>query len=281
MVLWWPGAFRSQPWRSWFWAKRPGDSGSGLDFTEWATGYYWFYKIPSENGHLEQLAFKSPEDRRSLSHGRRLVKATAVYILTYQNDTPNWGTNSTLVAIGPPCGNWHSNLYETHEVTRSQTFGILAAVRAERQKIAKVRAAVAKTGELECTVQAAVMAQLDLPIEMHVAVMGERERALFMRAAVRTERLLESTVEAAVGKDFSLPSIMEATVQGNVHLHHGMRVAVRGETQKFVGITAFVVKSRADHIYLEFENLLPQEMDLRGVPNWPSRVKDYRKDAIS
>jgi hypothetical protein len=266
---WWAG----QPWDTWFWGLIPSSAWG------WPPGDYQVRKISPAGGHQVQLAIRSPI-ARSGGPANYTVKANVVYILTYQNDTPNWGTSSRLVAISPPCGNWVSNLYETpNEVMRSQTFGILAAIQGEREKIARVLAAVAKTGELASTVQAAVMAQLDLPIEMHAAVMGERERALPMRAAVRTERLLESTVEAAVGKDFDLTSTILAAVQGNPHLRHGMRAAVKGEAEKTVGISAFVVNSRVDHIYLEFENLWPQEMDIR-VPNWASRVKDYRKDSI-
>lgn len=280
LLLWWPGAFSSQPWRTWFWATRPGTTATYSPYTEWAAGYYWFYKIPAEGGHREQLAFRSPEDRRSTSWGQRLVKANVIYIVTYVTDTPNWGNVSQFIDIGPPCGNWRSAMFEEGETTRSQTYSLLAAAQSNRELPIGIDAAVAKTEELAPGVTATIQATPELPITTQAAIAGNPELAHPVRAAIRAELLLEPGIIAAIGKDFSLVPGVTATVQGNPYQWYGTRAAIKGETEKSVGITAFVVKSRATQIMLEMENLWPQEMDLRSTPNSPSEWRDWRKHQL-
>jgi hypothetical protein len=280
LLLWWPGAFSSQPWRTWFWATRPGTTATYSPYTEWAAGYYWFYKIPAEGGHREQLAFRSPEDRRSTGWGQRLVKANVIYIVTYVTDTPNWGNVSQFIDIGPPCGNWRSAMFEEGETTRSQTYSLLAAAQSNRELPIGIDAAVAKTEELAPGVTATIQATPELPITTQAAIAGNPELAHPVRAAIRAELLLEPGIIAAIGKDFSLVPGVTATVQGNPYQWYGTRAAIKGETEKSVGITAFVVKSRATQIMLEMENLWPQEMDLRSTPNSPSEWRDWRKHQL-
>lgn len=280
LLLWWPGAFSSQPWRTWFWATRPGTTATYSPYTEWAAGYYWFYKIPAEGGHREQLAFRSPEDRRSTGWGRRLVKKDVLYIITHAGDTPNWGNVSQFIDIGPPCGNWRSAMFEEGETTRSQTYSLLAAAQSNRELPIGIDAAVAKTEELAPGVTATIQATPELPITTQAAIAGNPELAHPVRAAIRAELLLEPGIIAAIGKDFSLVPGVTATVQGNPYQWYGTRAAIKGETEKSVGITAFVVKSRATQIMLEMENLWPQEMDLRSTPNSPSEWRDWRKHQL-
>ena len=280
LLLWWPGTFPSQPWRTWFWATRPGTSATYSPYTEWAAGYYWFYKIPAEGGHREQLAFRSPEDRRSTGWGRRLVKKDVLYIITHAGDTPNWGNVSQFIDIGPPCGNWRSAMFEEGETTRSQTYSLLAAAQSNRELPIGIDAAVAKTEELAPGVTATIQATPELPITTQAAIAGNPELAHPVRAAIRAELLLEPGIIAAIGKDFSLVPGVTATVQGNPYQWYGTRAAIKGETEKSVGITAFVVKSRATQIMLEMENLWPQEMDLRSTPNSPSEWRDWRKHQL-
>ena len=280
LLLWWPGTFPSQPWRTWFWATRPGTGATYSPYTEWAAGYYWFYKIPAEGGHREQLAFRSPEDRRSTGWGQRLVKANVIYIVTYVTDTPNWGNVSQFIDIGPPCGNWRSAMFEEGETTRSQTYSLLAAAQSNRELPIGIDAAVAKTEELAPGVTATIQATPELPITTQAAIAGNPELAHPVRAAIRAELLLEPGIIAAIGKDFSLVPGVTATVQGNPYQWYGTRAAIKGETEKSVGITAFVVKSRATQIMLEMENLWPQEMDLRSTPNSPSEWRDWRKHQL-
>jgi len=280
LVLWWPGTFPSQPWRTWFWATRPGTGATYSPYTEWAAGYYWFYKIPAEGGHREQLAFRSPEDRRSTGWGRRLVKKDVLYIITHAGDTPNWGNVSQFIDIGPPCGNWRSAMFEEGETTRSQTYSLLAAAQSNRELPIGIDAAVAKTEELAPGVTATIQATPELPITTQAAIAGNPELAHPVRAAIRAELYLEPAIIAAVGKDFSLDCGATATVQGNPYKWYGTRAAIIGETEKSVGITAFVVKSRATQIMLEMENLWPQELDLRSTPNSPSKFRDWRKQPI-
>lgn len=280
LLLWWPGAFPSQPWRTWFWATRPGTSATYSRYTEWAAGYYWFYKIPAEGGHREQLAFRSPEDRRSTGWGQRLVKKDVLYIITHAGDTPNWGNVSQFIDIGPPCGNWRSAMFEEGETTRSQTYSLLAAAQSNRELPIGIDAAVAKTEELAPGVTATIQATPELPITTQAAIAGNPELAHPVRAAIRAELLLEPGIIAAIGKDFSLVPGVTATVQGNPYQWYGTRAAIKGETEKTVGIVAFVVKSRADQIMLEMENNWPQELDLRSTPNSPSKFRDWRKQPI-
>jgi hypothetical protein len=280
LLLWWPGAFSSQPWRTWFWATRPGTTATYSPYTEWAAGYYWFYKIPAEGGHREQLAFRSPEDRRSTGWGQRLVKANVIYIVTYVTDTPNWGNVSQFIDIGPPCGNWRSAMFEEGETTRSQTYSLLAAVQSNRELPVGIGATVAKTEELAPGVTATIQATPELPITTQAAIAGNPELVHPVRAAIRAELLLEPGIIAAIGKDFSLVPGVTATVQGNPYQWYGTRAAIKGETENSVGITAFVVKSRATQIMLEMENLWPQEMDLRSTPNSPSEWRDWRKHQL-
>jgi len=280
LLLWWPGAFPSQPWRTWFWATRPGTSATYSPYTEWAAGYYWFYKIPAEGGHREQLAFRSPEDRRSVGWGQRLVKKDVIYIITYPGDTPNWGNASQFIDIGPPCGNWLSGMFEEGEITRSQTYSVQAAVQAVREMPTSIGAAVAKNDELEAGITATIRATPELPIITQAAIAGNPELVHPIRAAIRAELYLEPAIIAAVGKDFSLDCGATATVQGNPYKWYGTRAAIKGETEKTVGIVAFVVKSRADQIMLEMENNWPQELDLRSTPNSPSKFRDWRKQPI-
>ena len=277
LYLWWPvdPYIRRHPYRTWVWEQR-----YDTDATEWANGYYWFYRIPAENGHREQLAFRSPEDRRSVGWGQRLVKKDVIYIITYPGDTPNWGNASQFIDIGPPCGNWQSSMFEVRETTRSQTYSVQAAVQAVREMPTSIGAAVAKNDELGAGITATIRATPELPIITQAAIAGNPELVHPIRAAIRAELYLEPAIIAAVGKDFSLDCGATATVQGNPYKWYGTRAAIKGETEKTVGIVAFVVKSRADQIMLEMENNWPQELDLRSTPNSPSKFRDWRKQPI-
>lgn len=277
LYLWWPvdPYIRRHPYRTWVWERR-----YDTNATEWANGYYWFYRIPAENGHREQLAFRSPEDRRSVGWGQRLVKKDVIYIITYPGDTPNWGNVSQFIDVGPPCGNWRSSMFEEAEITRSQTYSVQAAIRTVRELPVSIGAAVAKNDELDVGVTATIRATPELPITTQAAIAGNPELVHPIRAAIRAELYLEPAIIAAVGKDFSLDCGATATVQGNPYKWYGTRAAIKGETEKTVGIVAFVVKSRADQIMLEMENNWPQELDLRSTPNSPSKFRDWRKQPI-
>lgn len=277
LYLWWPvdPYIRRHPYRTWVWERR-----YDTNATEWANGYYWFYRIPAENGHREQLAFRSPEDRRSVGWGQRLVKKDVIYIITYPGDTPNWGNVSQFIDVGPPCGNWRSSMFEEAEITRSQTYSVQAAVQAVREMPTSIGAAVAKNDELDAGITATIQATPELPVLTYAAIAGNPELVHPIRAAIRAEPYLEPAIIAAVGKDFSLDCGATATVQGNPYKWYGTRAAIKGETEKTVGITAFVVKSRATQIMLEMENLWPQEMDLRSTPNSPSEWRDWRKHQL-
>jgi len=166
------------------------------------------------------------------------------------------------------------------EVTRSQTSGLKAAIQDGREKISGIRATVARTGQLADAITASVQAQRDAPVTLQAAVQGTVTRNIPIKAAVRTERDLASGIEAAVARTAELPVSIQTAIQGCSQLPICTRAAIRGEAQMSVGIIANVVVSRAPQIYLEMENLVPQEFDLRGTPNWPSRVKDWRAESL-
>lgn len=284
MTLWWPNAFPDKPWRTWFWARRPGEDDAGLKFQEWPPGYYWFYKIPPEAGHKQQLAFKSPEDRRCYAWKsfNCNIKANVIYIITYPGDTPNWG-NSTLVNIGPPCGNWRSNMYKVIPPTaiiRNQTAGIKTAIRTDQGSRSRIRSAIAKTFIMNTNVITAVRTSRVVSSKTITAIQTNRDRSTNIRSAVRVVREVECTLVSAIGKDFDLESKVTATVQGNPIKAVRYRGALKGEAQTTSQITAFVVLSRAEKIMLEMENLYPQEFDMRSVPNWASEFKDWRKSKL-
>jgi len=288
-MRWWtslqyPYSFADHPWGEWFWDRREDINNSDIYVRyggEWPTGWYEFFKIYPSNGHGEQLAFRSPETRKCLDWDdwHWTVHKDVIYILTLPGDTPNWA-GAGLVAVSPPCSNWYSQLYMVTEVTRSQTSALRAAVQDTRELSPRIRATVAKTSELPDAITASIQGNPEAPIRLHAAVRGEASRDIGIKAAVRTERGLVPGIEAAVAKTDELPITILATVQGYTQLDIRTRAAIKGEAQKSVGIIANVVVSRVPQIYLEMENLVPQELDLRSTPNWPSKVKDWRKDSI-
>lgn len=291
MTLWWPWAiaspFKDFAWDTWFWARLPahGDDNEAWGWPGWTSRnpgtYYYFRKITPSGGHKQQLAIKSPEDRYDSTTGYT-VKANMIYVCCYIDDTPNWGSISSLVSISPPCANWNTALYQgTEELTRSQTSGLKAAIQDGREKCSGVRATVARTGELVDSITASVQAHRNASVILQAAVRGTVARSIPIKAAVRTERTLAPDIEAAIAKTDQLPITIRAAVRGHTQLPIRTRAAIKGEAKKSVGIVAYVVVSRVPQIYLEMENLVPQEFDLRGTPNWPSKVKDWRAESLS
>jgi len=287
VTLWWtyamvlPVALGNYPWNQWFWAPLPaGDAyyaAGGWPGWQTANTYYYFFKIPASGNHRMQLAIKSPVDRSSALIS---IKANVIYLLTYPDDLPNWGGVSAGT-IAPPCGNWHTTIYEyPAETTRSQTFEIRAAVQGIRQSAVKIRAAIALTDSLDYGILAAIQGNPELSYLAAAAIQGNRQQTVHQRAAVVAERELGCDMMAAIGHDFDLPAVTKAAIQGHPQKYHGMRAALKGEAEKRVGIRAFVVKSRVDQIYLEFENKWPQEFGFTTIPNNPSRTKDYQKDGL-
>jgi hypothetical protein len=297
-MLWWPGVislydddgnlilgatlnFATKPRDTWFYAPIPGGAWGwpGASTASAVDTYYWFYIISASGGHKTQLAIKSPVTRTS-EYGYT-VQADIIYILCYEDDTPNWGNTSSMISIAPPCANWYTDLYEVPaEVMRSQTSGLQAAIQGIRERDISIISAVAKEDSEDIGILAAVQAELELPITIQAAIKGARERSLPIRAAIRSECIVEPDIIAAVAKEDSEDIGILATIQGERFVYDNLKAAILGEAERTVGITAVVVKSRADKILLEMENLWPQELDLRSTPNWASRTKDYRKDSL-
>jgi len=282
MTLWWPNAFLTQPYNTWFYAKRPGETST--DPGEWPMGYYWFLKIQASGGHKDQLIFYSDVDKYYKAcwsdHTKVEFHAGVKYLLCLPDDTPNWA-GANLVEIAPPCGNWRSDMYIVSASTRSQTSGLLAAVRKDLELQPRLLAAVAKTDQLGDGVLAAIQANRDAPVTIRAAIMGEPSQDIGIRAAVRAERELAPGIEAAVAKTDQLGSAIKAAVQGNPQVNIRTRAAIKGEAQKTVSIVAYVVVRRVDKIKLEMENNIPQEVDIRSTPNWASKVKDWGRESFS
>ena len=282
VIIWWVGAFPSQPFRTWFAAPIPkmawGWPG-GFPFAY--TCIYSFYKIPAENGHKEQLVIKSPVDRVKAGENI-LIKANVYYLVASPGDTPNWGTRSSTITVSPPCGNWWTSFFEVSLlITRSQTSTLNAAVQGNRDLSVGIKASVVQTSDLVDSITAAVQGyRQSPPIILRAGVQGNISRDVLINAAVAQQRDLAPSIKAAVAKDSDLPINIQAAVCGNPQINIRTRAAVRGEAQKSSGIIAYVVVSRGPQIYLEMENLVPQEFDLRSTPNWSSKIKDWRKDTL-
>ena len=319
MVLWWPNAFPDQPYNTWFWAKRPGDTGpvdpdtwdnhgyplvpgpcgAADAFWEWPSGYYWFYKIPPTpvyatlNGNAvflyyrpEQLAFKSPDRRCAYvidddcAIDRWFVEANTIYIFTYPDELPACPNTGDVIAIASPCDNWESAIWSVKEVERTQSWGLKAAVQQIRTLNPSVSAAIGQPTALDCSVLSAIAATQDLAPGTLAAISGEAQKTPRIQAAIRSDRVLQPGILSVVAKDFDLLPCALAAISGDNQQHVHLKSAIRADTQKNASIIANVVKSRADQIMLEMENNWPQELDLRSTPNSPSKFRDWRKQPI-
>lgn len=270
-TTWWQSDFAQLPYSTWFWVHIDAKP----HFPE---GDYWIQRIPADDAHREQLAYWTPVDIYSGSNV--YFKANTLYILTDRKDTPNWGGTSNFVQIAAPCGNWGFFNYQSNEQERNQTYGSRAAVLGTRESIISIKALLVMMGEIACSVASSIQSTRDAETDICAAVLATREITYPIRAAIRVQRSLTSGTKAAVARDFSISYDINAAVQGSPRIIYGQRTAIRGEAQATIRMTAMVMKSRVNTIYLEMENLWPQELDLRSTPNWPSRVKDYRKDSL-
>ena len=269
----WQGFHREKPWRTWFWAD------DGPIYIP--DGDYMFYKIPPEGIHDEQRAFKSPVTRKKTVWYEITVYADRIYVLTEEDDSPNWGGIADLVAISPPCSNWESNVYYFTHTVRSQTSGLNAYVRAQISKTINILATIAKTDQMADAITASVQGQPEEQIGIQSAVKGEVTlNNPVIKTSIAKEMEFAPGIEAAVSGDVNLNPSICAWAVGNPKLDIRYRAAVSGQAEKRVGITAHVVVSRVEQIYLEMENLVPQELALTSTPNWASRVKDWRKEKL-
>jgi len=197
------------------------------------------------------------------------------------NDLPDWGT-VTGAGLSSGCGNFVLYTLDTppSTQTRSQTWGLNAAIQADREKAAGIKAYVALTDELPLGLYAAIAGNPSDDVGISAYIQGDTETPIRMRAAIKQDQELPLGLVGAVAAPFDLPLGLYAAIAGNPDEHCHIKAAILGETEISVGIVAYVVKSRIDTIILEMENLFPQELDLRSTPNWRSRVKDWRTDTL-
>ena len=283
--MWWPNAFPSQPWNTWFWANRPGSPnyypspGSANPFWEWAPGMYWFFKIPSSSGHKEQLAFKTPEYRVDQG-GNHPIYPNAVYIITYPGDTPNWEGSASAIEIGAPCGNWASDEWQITWTTRNQTIETHAAIRVVRENPFTLSSIIAITKDKNAPIDAYIEDLRSINISEHAAINGNRENPVPIHAAVRSDVDVYPIINACVSKDFDEIIKISAYDQGNPLVWSWLTATILGETQISVGLTALILIDRTNQILIEMENLGIQERDIRSVPNWASKTVDWRKTSL-
>lgn len=228
-------------------------------------GPVWVYRMESDR----QIAFKDYYD-----------KSSAVWIYTeIAGDAPNWDgpVTSSLTAS---CGNYSVYLIGSPEITRSQTSGLKSAILGERSLAPHIIANVTHAENLFDTIKAAIQAERDLPISVQVSIKGTSESPTRIRAAIRDLVELVPRIVAAAAKTDELPDGITATIAGNPLVYPWIAAAIKGETEKGVNIVTYIVVNRAHRIYLEMENLVPQEFDLRSTPNDPSEVRDWRAGSI-
>lgn len=246
-----------------------------------APGLYEYYKIPAGGGHNIQLVFRSPVDRVAGFPWALSVRAGVIYILTYPDDTPNWGTETGLIAISPPCGNWSSLLFEAVELIRNQTSAIQAAVSKDITLSTGMLAAVAETKTLEIGMVAYCAADMLMQCGQYAAVEGESDTSTILNAAVSDEISLSSELVAAVSTDFGVTSEIRALIQKEFTEYVWIKAAIIGEPAPITcALRARVLADRRDQIRLEFEPMWIQDLVNSNAPNSPSVPRDSRVQVL-
>lgn len=195
--------------------------------------------------------------------------------------TPTWdGGVVQETTLDTACGNTTVFLLGSTEVTRSQTSRLVTYISNWRVLTPQICAYVTVPHELPDGITATIQRITELPITIQASILGNAEKAVGIRAAIRDQPELAPGIVAAAAKTDELPAGIITTIQNDTQLNPWIRTAIKGETELEVSIATFIVVSRKDTIRLEMENLGPQEFAHRAVPNWASRVKDYRTDSL-
>jgi len=236
----------------------------------WGSTYPPFdvYRIYASGYHDYQVAFRSHD-----------ADSPVWVYCDDPDDTPNWG-GAIQSSTTDSCGNYEIYLLGSPETTRSQTSRLITYISNWRELAPQICAYICNPHDLNDGITASIQAEQELPITVQAAILGNADKAVGIRAAIRDQPELAPGITAAAAKTDELADGLTATVQSDVQLNPWIRTAILGETQLEVSIATFIVVSRKDTIRLEMENLGPQEFAHRTVPNWASRVKDYRTDSL-
>jgi hypothetical protein len=204
-----------------------------------------------------------------------------VYIVTNDGELPDWGGMS-LISTGPPCGNYIEDMWAGEWVrVRSQTTPFRAAIQGTPSIDFAQRAAIAKTGSINVATRAHIQDSPLLEVTTRAAIMGTPSIDIINRATIRGDTSLDSPIRAAVSVNPSIEVTQLAYIKGNPRQWYHVRAAIHGETSMSYAVRALIVNDRTDEIYLEMENLYPQENDLRSVRNAPTRTRDWRTEPLS
>lgn len=225
-------------------------------------GYYW----AAGNGHCEQIKIINSDG------------SSTWYVC--DGDIPI-EAGAHLVTASPPCGNPGEDIWQIDRVQeRNQTWEVRAAIRGEPERSLGLQAAIAKANDLSPTIKAAIAGNPSLEFGALAAIRGNPERSLKIRASVMGGPELALAINAAIAVDVDLTPKIQAAIQGNPTMEVGQKAAIKGDAERTFTISTLILKNREEAILLEMENVWPQECDLRSTPNWPSRVKDYRRDSL-
>jgi len=244
MVLWWPDAFPDQPYNTWFWAKRPGDTGpvdpdtwdnhgyplvpgpcgAADAFWEWPSGYYWFYKIPptpvyailNDNGvfvyyHPEQHATLNDNAVIAYYHPEQLAFKSpdrrCAYVIDYDHAIDRWFVEANTIYIFTYPG----------QMPACPNTGDVIAIASPCDNW---ESAIWSVEEVE------------------------RTQSWGLKAAVQQIRTLNPSVSAVIGQHTALDCSVLSAIAATQDLAPGTLAAISGEAQKTPRIQAAIRSDR-------------------------------------
>jgi len=237
--------------------------------------------FPADDEHGEQLAVYNPDG------------STTWYV--NDGDTPRYGGGGSLQS-NPACDNPGEDIWVTMppstpppttppptgpQITiRTQTWGIRSAVQGVRETPLELLTAIATTPMRDLVLDATIAGNPAHEFLLSSTIRGTLEKEFKLKSAIRKTIDVPLKMSTAIAHDFEIAPKIDATVQGNPWVHTHLGAFIQGEAEKAFTISAIILKDRTETIYLEMENLFPQECDLRGIPNAPSKFKDWRKETF-
>lgn len=241
-------------------------------------GVYYIY-YPADDEHGEQLAVPNSDG------------STTWYV--NDGDTPRYGGGGSLQS-NPACDNPGEDIWVTQptvytddvpdtpptgpQITiRTQTWGIRSAIQGAREAPLKLLTAIATTPMRGLVLDATIAGNPTHDFLLSSTIRGTPEKEFKLKSAIR--KIIDAPIKmtTAIAHDFEIAPKIDVAIQGSPWVHTHLDASIQGEAEKAFTVSAIILKDRAETIYLEMENLFPQECDLRGIPNAPSKFKDWRK----
>lgn len=305
MVMWWPGAFPDQPYNTWFWAKRPGDTGpvdpdtwdnhgyplvpgpcgAADAFWEWPSGYYWFYKIPPVyryeeirdwQGRLvstipilerpEQLAFKSP-DRR------------CAYVIDYDHAIDRWFVEANTIYIFtypgelPACPNTGDVIAIASPCDNWES-AIWSVEEVERTQSWGLKAAVQQIRTLNPSVSAVIGQHTALDCSVLSAIAATQDLAPGTLAAISGEAQKTPRIQAAIRSDRVLQPGILSVVAKDFDLLPCALAAISGDNQQHVHLKSAIRADTQKNASI-IANVVKSRADqimLEMENNWPQEL---------